>query len=180
MAKNSIAMGINVRKNKNSKSLAFGKYYPEVDTKPTLTLKGFAQHLVDHGSIYGVDIAGRAGTAGAPGNVLPLGQGEGPADQSGRLRGRRPQRRGEGHPHPLPALRRGGREHHLAALQGGLLHAPVGIPGGEARGRAGRQDGQRTGQDPLGNGRRRLQEVAGRVASTNSPTINAHRGTDPV
>ena len=56
MAKNSIAMGINVRKNKNSKSLAFGKYYPEVDTKPTLTLKGFAQHLVDHGSIYGVDI----------------------------------------------------------------------------------------------------------------------------
>ena len=56
MAKNSIAMGINVRKNKNSKSLAFGKYYPEVDTKATLTLKGFAQHLVDHGSIYGVDI----------------------------------------------------------------------------------------------------------------------------
>ena len=56
MAKNSIAMGINVRKNKNSKSLAFGKYYPEVDVKETLTLKGFANHLVEHGSIYSVDI----------------------------------------------------------------------------------------------------------------------------
>ena len=56
MAKNSIPMGINVRKNKNARNAGFGKYYPEVDVKETLTLKGFAKHLVEHGSIYSVDI----------------------------------------------------------------------------------------------------------------------------
>ncbi len=34
-------------------SAGFGKYYPEVDTQKTLSLRGFAQHMVDHGSIYG-------------------------------------------------------------------------------------------------------------------------------
>lgn len=56
MAKNSIAMGINLRKNKNSKNTGFGKYYPEVDVKSTLSLKGFAKHLVDHGSTYQLDV----------------------------------------------------------------------------------------------------------------------------
>ena len=42
MAKNSIAMGINLRKNKNAQNAGFGKYYPEVDVKTTLSLKGFA------------------------------------------------------------------------------------------------------------------------------------------
>ena len=50
MAKNSIPMSINVRQNKNSKNAGFGKYYPEVDMKETLSLKGFAQHMIDHGS----------------------------------------------------------------------------------------------------------------------------------
>lgn len=56
MATERIAMGINLRKNKNSVSTAYGKYYPEVDTKKTLSLRGFAQHMVDHGSIYTRDI----------------------------------------------------------------------------------------------------------------------------
>ena len=56
MATERIAMGINLRKNKNSVSTAYGKYYPEVDTKKTLSLCGFAQHMVDHGSIYTRDI----------------------------------------------------------------------------------------------------------------------------
>jgi len=43
-------MSINVRQNKNSKNAGFGKYYPEVDMKETLSLKGFAQHMIDHGS----------------------------------------------------------------------------------------------------------------------------------
>ena len=48
-----IALGINLRKNKISTSSGFGKYYPEVDQQKTLSLRGFAQHMVDHGSIYG-------------------------------------------------------------------------------------------------------------------------------
>ena len=53
MAVEKIALGINLRKNKISTSSGFGKYYPEVDQQKTLSLRGFAQHMVDHGSIYG-------------------------------------------------------------------------------------------------------------------------------
>ena len=56
MAKNQIAMGINLRKQESVKSPGYGKYYPEVDCQKTLSLKGFAKHLVDHGSIYSQDI----------------------------------------------------------------------------------------------------------------------------
>ena len=56
MAKNEIKMGINLRQNKNVKNAGYGKYYPEVDTQETLTLKGFAKHMSDHGSIYTLDI----------------------------------------------------------------------------------------------------------------------------
>lgn len=53
MATEKIAMGINLRKNKNEGSKAYGKYYPEVDQQKTLSLRGFAQHMTDHGSMYG-------------------------------------------------------------------------------------------------------------------------------
>ena len=56
MATNEIKLGINLRQNKNSKNAGYGKYYPEVDTQTTLTLKGFAKHMSDHGSIYGLDL----------------------------------------------------------------------------------------------------------------------------
>ncbi|MBO4451095.1 MAG: hypothetical protein J5770_01610 [Bacteroidaceae bacterium] len=56
MANERIALGINLRKNKNSTSTAFGKYYPEVDVQKTLSLRGFAEHMVMHGSIYGRSI----------------------------------------------------------------------------------------------------------------------------
>ena len=56
MSNERIAMGINLRKNKNAASTAYGKYYPEVDTRKTLSLRGFAQHMADHGSIYGRSI----------------------------------------------------------------------------------------------------------------------------
>ena len=46
-------MGINLRQNKIEGSSAYGKYYPEVDQQKTLSLRGFAQHMTDHGSIYG-------------------------------------------------------------------------------------------------------------------------------
>ena len=44
---NQAVLGINLRKNNNSKSLAFGKWYPEVDRQKTLTIRGFAQHMID-------------------------------------------------------------------------------------------------------------------------------------
>ena len=56
MAKNTIAMEVNLRKNENQQNAGYGKYYLEVARKPTLSLKGFAQHMVDHGSIYSRDI----------------------------------------------------------------------------------------------------------------------------
>ena len=56
MAVEKIALGINLRKNKISTNAGYGKYYPEVDTQKTLSLRGFAQHMVDHGSIYGRSI----------------------------------------------------------------------------------------------------------------------------
>ena len=56
MSKEKIAMGINLRLNKNDKSPAYGKYFPEVDVQKTLSLRGFAQHMIDHGSLYGRDV----------------------------------------------------------------------------------------------------------------------------
>ena len=49
---NNPVMGINLRKNKNAKNAGYGKYYPEVDMQKTLTIRGFAQHLIEHGSKY--------------------------------------------------------------------------------------------------------------------------------
>lgn len=56
MAKNTIAMEVNLRKNENSQNAGYGKYYFEVARKPTLSLKGFAKHMSDHGCIYGRDV----------------------------------------------------------------------------------------------------------------------------
>lgn len=53
MATEKIAMGINLRQNKNKSNAGFGKYYPEVDVQKTLSLRGFAQHMTNHGSPYG-------------------------------------------------------------------------------------------------------------------------------
>ena len=53
MATQKIATGINLRQNKIIGSSAYGKYYPEVDTQKTLSLRGFAKHMTDHGSLYG-------------------------------------------------------------------------------------------------------------------------------
>ena len=53
MANEKIALGINLRKNKNQSNAAtYGKYYPEVDVQKTLSLRGFARHMSDHGSHY--------------------------------------------------------------------------------------------------------------------------------
>ena len=55
MASNQIQMGVNFRKNINSKSAANGKYYAEVDRQKTLTTRGLAAHLKEHNCMVGRD-----------------------------------------------------------------------------------------------------------------------------
>ena len=49
MAKENIAFLVNLRKNTIPESDMFGRYYPEAETKETLTTKGFAKHVSEHG-----------------------------------------------------------------------------------------------------------------------------------
>ena len=51
MAVRKIAMIVNLRQNKNESSQYFGKWYPEVDTKQPLDLKGFCAHMTEHGKL---------------------------------------------------------------------------------------------------------------------------------
>ena len=48
MARSNIPMVINLRQNKNDESTAFGKWFPEVDSKEPLDLKGLAKHMAEH------------------------------------------------------------------------------------------------------------------------------------
>ena len=49
MAKENIAFLVNLRKNIVPDSDMFGRYYPEAESKETLSTKGFAKHVADHG-----------------------------------------------------------------------------------------------------------------------------------
>lgn len=49
MAKENIAFMVNLRKNTVPDSEMFGRYYPEAESKETLSTKGFAKHVADHG-----------------------------------------------------------------------------------------------------------------------------------
>ena len=51
MAVRKIAMVVNLRQNKNETADNFGKWYPEVDTKDALDLKGFCAHITEHGKL---------------------------------------------------------------------------------------------------------------------------------
>jgi hypothetical protein len=51
MAVRKIAMVVNLRQNKNESSQYFGKWYPEVDEKKPLDLKGFCAHMTEHGKL---------------------------------------------------------------------------------------------------------------------------------
>ena len=45
-----------VTQNKNSKSLAFGKWYGRVKSLETLNTRKLAQHIAEHGSLYTSDV----------------------------------------------------------------------------------------------------------------------------
>ena len=49
MAKENIAFLVNLRKNTVPGSDMEGRYYPEAESKETLSTKGFAKHVADHG-----------------------------------------------------------------------------------------------------------------------------------
>ena len=53
---NSIEVRVNLRKNNNEKSDQFGRYYPSIDRRHTLSLRGLSKHISDHGSIYTRDV----------------------------------------------------------------------------------------------------------------------------
>ena len=57
MASEVIAFPVNLRKNKNQYNPSYGKYFPEVDTKEPLNLKGFARHLSEHGKLVDYPMA---------------------------------------------------------------------------------------------------------------------------
>ena len=52
---NAPVLGINLKKNANPNSSGYGKYYPEVSRQKTLTTRGFAEHMISHGSKYGLE-----------------------------------------------------------------------------------------------------------------------------
>jgi nucleoid DNA-binding protein len=47
---------INIRKNENSSSAAYGKYYLKAVEKETISLRGLCQHMAEHNSLYGRDV----------------------------------------------------------------------------------------------------------------------------
>ena len=55
MAVNKISMGINYRKKTNSRMTGSGNYFAEVDRRETLTTRGLAGHLNEHGCLAGLD-----------------------------------------------------------------------------------------------------------------------------
>ena len=57
MATEVIAFPVNLRRNKNEYNAAYGKYFPEVDTKEPLNLKGFAHHISEHGKLVDYPMA---------------------------------------------------------------------------------------------------------------------------
>ena len=52
---NAPVLGINLKKNANPNSPGYGKFYPEVARQKTLTTRGFAEHMISHGSKYGLE-----------------------------------------------------------------------------------------------------------------------------
>jgi len=51
MARNEFTFLVNVRKNQNTASRGYGKYYGEAEATEPLSLKGFARHMTEHGKL---------------------------------------------------------------------------------------------------------------------------------
>ena len=51
MAKHSLVMGYLLRKNKNSKSTAYNRWFAFVDRMGVPSTRGLAQHMIEHGLV---------------------------------------------------------------------------------------------------------------------------------
>lgn len=51
MARETITFPVNLRQNQNRQSMAYGKFFPEVDTVEALSTRGFAKHVSQHGKL---------------------------------------------------------------------------------------------------------------------------------
>ena len=49
MARNEITMLVDLYKNRNTASKTYGQFYGRVFARETLSLKGFAKHMMEHG-----------------------------------------------------------------------------------------------------------------------------------
>jgi hypothetical protein len=56
MATNKIEMQYDLRQNSNEENAAYGKWYPRAVRTSTLNLKGLADHIQGHGSVYTRDL----------------------------------------------------------------------------------------------------------------------------
>ena len=56
MATKQIEMQYDLRQNSNENSTVYGKWYPRAVRRSTLNLKGLAEHIQGHGSIYTTDV----------------------------------------------------------------------------------------------------------------------------
>ena len=56
MANNAITLAIDIRKNRNEQSKGFGHYYPVVQTRPTLSTFGLAEHMAHHNSMVSEEV----------------------------------------------------------------------------------------------------------------------------
>ena len=56
MAKEKISMAYNLSQSNNENSPTYGKWYPQPVRRDTLSLRGLADHIADHGSVYTRDI----------------------------------------------------------------------------------------------------------------------------
>ncbi len=56
MAIDKIQLLYNLRQNNNEDSSAYGKWYPRVVRRSTLSLRGLSDHIAGHGSIYTRDV----------------------------------------------------------------------------------------------------------------------------
>ncbi len=56
MAKEKISMAYNLRQSNMENSSTYGKWYPQPVRRDTLSLRGLADHIADHGSIYTRDV----------------------------------------------------------------------------------------------------------------------------
>ena len=56
MADNTIKLIYNLRQNANENSTVYGKWFPYVKRRGTLSLRGLSDHIASHGSIYTPDV----------------------------------------------------------------------------------------------------------------------------